>query len=809
MAKSLYLIFILANFNKNFLKGITMKVKILVLLTSMYLAGCAAYKELKPDPEVSSVADGYIEIKDGDDNFELEKDKKYFVHFPAPFDKNFYLVINVDNKDLMQTFLTPYFDDGKGQIVKIEDESADPLKTCYYPVDNSVQNFYWVIESVQYDLVLNMDYRFVPQWRYKFETRYAQFQETLTNNTVDRVPYNGIGLSTQLSDFDFGTEVSRTIDMTSSLKQVEKELEEIESIFPPSILNTEDEAYQNYRTIKKEVQEELGFQKNYHAFVNVMDKEKSSRRNAAAFEEAVPDILTLFEQKDSYPNNVLAQTKKVIFSRLPELVPYYEKKLADKRDSEPIALKTDQLEKVYQSAGKTVPANVSALNNFVKMFNGQIQSLNTIESDLQSIDQSVRSQSTMPSNTYFSGIITKVGKLKYNLPKGSSSFGKYANYTCAQQLSSKRQSLNSRINLNLDGYRSADGIVPQLNRYKSQKQYRGMIRLLKQNFHLDFLTDVYKSLDNLSLDQQALQVRTAMNNANWAEAETNLRSFHQDKNFLRPTVIGSQKSRTVKTLDDTLSNRISRISKQRVRKFVAENINTLSNVEALYGNTAFNPIYEMTFSSVGPADLERKKLVLNGELTYMKEQYFPSTAIKKLYTDFVKNPQNDGVIKARAIATHGDQYKGDDKQVKTWAAECNPWASKWITKAKDYRKLFALPINDSQNASNEYVFRLNIRIPSEAKFPTFDINVKLPKEVAKDAASEQWYKSITLNKDPIKNEGYYTITAPSTSNDYECQITPVRMRKDEDNILEIRFNNPKFKVYEVSIMAQKPIIKKN
>jgi hypothetical protein len=210
-----------------------MKVKILMLLTSIYLAGCAAYKELKPDPEVSSIENGYIEIKDGDDNFELDKDKKYFMKFPAPFEKNFYLVINVDNKDLMQTYLTPYFDDGKGQIIKIEDESNDPLKTCYYPIDNSVQNFYWVIESVQYDIILNMEYRYIPQWRYKFETKYGQFQETVANNTVDRAPYNGLGVSTKLTDFDFGKEVSRTKEMTASLEKVQTGLNEIESIFPP------------------------------------------------------------------------------------------------------------------------------------------------------------------------------------------------------------------------------------------------------------------------------------------------------------------------------------------------------------------------------------------------------------------------------------------------------------------------------------------------------------------------------------------------------------------------------------------------
>jgi len=123
--------------------------------------------------------------------------------------------------------------------------------------------------------------------------------------------------------------------------------------------------------------------------------------------------------------------------------------------------------------------------------------------------------------------------------------------------------------------------------------------------------------------------------------------------------------------------------------------------------------------------------------------------------------------------------------------------------------VFALPTNTAQSPDNEYVFRLNVRIPSEAKFPVYDINIKLPKEVAQDAATDQWYKSIALNKEPIKNEGRFTITAPSASNDYECQVTPVRMQKDQDNVLEIRFNNPKFKAYEVSVMAQKPIIKKN
>jgi hypothetical protein len=104
---------------------------------------------------------------------------------------------------------------------------------------------------------------------------------------------------------------------------------------------------------------------------------------------------------------------------------------------------------------------------------------------------------------------------------------------------------------------------------------------------------------------------------------------------------------------------------------------------------------------------------------------------------------------------------------------------------------------------------LNIQIPSDAKFPVFDVNIKLPREVASKAGQQQWYDKITMNGNVLKNEGRFTITAPTPSNDYECQLTPVQMFKDRDNILEVRFKHSAFKVLEVSVMAQRPIIKKN
>ena len=105
--------------------------------------------------------------------------------------------------------------------------------------------------------------------------------------------------------------------------------------------------------------------------------------------------------------------------------------------------------------------------------------------------------------------------------------------------------------------------------------------------------------------------------------------------------------------------------------------------------------------------------------------------------------------------------------------------------------------------------RLNVDIETEAKFPVYDVNIKLTKEVAGNAATEQWYDKIKLNKKELKNEGRFTISSPTAANEYECQITPVQMTKGKGNILEITFFHNTFKVHPVSVMVQKPIIKKN
>jgi hypothetical protein len=133
---------------------------------------------------------------------------------------------------------------------------------------------------------------------------------------------------------------------------------------------------------------------------------------------------------------------------------------------------------------------------------------------------------------------------------------------------------------------------------------------------------------------------------------------------------------------------------------------------------------------------------------------------------------------------------------------------KIFTKPSEYRKFFVLPVTSSKKGTNDYILRLELEIPSDAEFPIFDINVTVPREFAQNP-ERPWFQEISINKKPIKNEGRFHITAPTSSNNYESQITPIQIEKGGNNIFEIKLKYAGFRVFEVSVMAQKPIIRKN
>jgi hypothetical protein len=300
-----------------------------------------------------------------------------------------------------------------------------------------------------------------------------------------------------------------------------------------------------------------------------------------------------------------------------------------------------------------------------------------------------------------------------------------------------------------------------------------------------------------------------INSQAWAFAESRLRTINDEILYRNPYGIADERRLLLSRLQDNLFYAVKDASRQRADMFAKTHESTVENISALYNDSAFVPVYQLTFSSTGQADLVQKRKEIEGYLDQLKYYQFPSNSIKALYREFTKNVNVGGVEKARAIAEHGKFYRGDDKQVKGLVDECDVNVAKWIVKPKEYRKLYALPVSSNKQGANEYMFRIRLQIPSEAEFPVFDVNIKLPQEIAENAGRQQWYDVITINGRPIKNEGRFTITSPTPDNGYESQISPVQMDKEGRNILEVRFTYPAYKVLEVSAMAQVPIIRKN
>ena len=164
-----------------------------VLFFAALLAGCAAYKELSPDPQVLPAERGYIELKNGDEQFKLDKDGKYFIKFPSPPRDNAVLVLRVSNKSVITSTLTAVFDDGVKPADRIKDELASSDTMSVYAVDTKVLNFFWVIDTVKADTHLGMHYRYAPRWRYTFENKYEEYTGTLRSNIVGRQPYESMG----------------------------------------------------------------------------------------------------------------------------------------------------------------------------------------------------------------------------------------------------------------------------------------------------------------------------------------------------------------------------------------------------------------------------------------------------------------------------------------------------------------------------------------------------------------------------------------------------------------------------------------
>jgi hypothetical protein len=782
----------------------------------LILAGCAPYKQLKPKPQLSDAEQGFIELKNDKKDFELKKNKCYFITFPAPLENNFYLVLDIPNKSSFGSCFTASLVDKKKVGPKIADESPDPQKTSVYPIDTKSPSFYWLIDRVPQDMVLKMQYRYVPQWRFKYETKSSRMKETLAKNRVDRTPFKSIGPSFHLEGFDFALAIDSVSRHFTALDNVHKELIEIDSIFPKSKLNSDDPAYKDYLQLKGEVEDELAFQNAYHLTLDFFYKQAQCKDKAGDLLGKVPDFIAFFSKKQILPDNVLKECQAVLAKSITTIKPFYEKKLDEKNDAKPLEpdfFKLTSLAKIpelYQTAGVPMPQDIGNLFNFINAFDAKSKAMSVVPDSIAAVYKYIKAQPSMPADNFFEGIVNRTTAIQSLVPRSiDAQYGTYLSYICSEKLNQNISKTSEDINKRLGEFRQAQILVPQLNILKAQRDYSGMLGVLRQYLGMGFLIDKYRDLDKMSLDEQAKNINASLDNSAWAGAEAGLTKLHADKNFIDQSGMLPQKELAVRNLEDSLYTRIERVTRTRVNKFCEEKVNQLENVDSLYTDSVFLPVYDVKFSSGSKRELIDKKNALIDDLAKMKDNEFPAKAIKLMYDLFIKEPGDNGVLKARAIVTHGTHYKGDDKEIKLRIAECDPNLAKWITKPKDYRRIFALPVTTKLHGKNKYIVRLNINIPTEATFPVYDVNIKLPKEIAQNAAATQWYDAISLNKILLKNEGRFVITAPSATNDYECQITPVQMNKDQGNILEVVFSYDAFKPFIVSVMVQKPIIKKN
>lgn len=786
-----------------------MKLRFLAFAIIPFIIGCAAYKQLEPDPEIIAQEGKYIKLADDDDYFELDKGKKYYVEFPAPINANFYLLVNISDKDAIASGMADSFDEDKGMLSRVPNEAAPDASEDVYSVAPNVQKFYWVIENVYRDVVLEMSYRYLPKWRYKFETQYESFQNILASNRVDRTTYKNIGGSVQVKNLNFAQILKELESKSSKLEGLHSQLGTIESLFPSSILNSQDEAYVNFINLKEDIELEITFQKNYAIALKMFETELGTRNDMLAFSKALPQFLEFYEGKERFATNVINAANQTFEARLDELTPFYEEFVQKKTDYTPFPVNIDDVNSLYTYSGAKKSSAYTSLAAFMKDYNTKAQALADSKQAIDEIKSKVNGKTDWPSSGYFSGVSNQLDQQRSKIPSaGFASHGKYANMRCSSALNNAIYELQTEVTHLGIGYKSAQGLVSQLNRYADENSYSQMIQLINNNPGLDYLKNMYGDLDSKSLNQQQAAIKSALRVQNWQRAEDGLRGLHNDRHFLQRNAIASKKLSIVEALEDTLLNRVERVTAQKVDAFVNEHYSDVNNVEAMYKNPVFDPAWDITFTSGSQSQLAARKQKLRERLRSLKEVIFPQKAIDALYKDFSQNINDNGVMKARAIVAHGANYKGDDKRIKNIIAECDPWAAKWLTKEVEYRRIYAIPTTTNPNGENTYVFRVNIRIPTDARFPAYDVNIKLPKAVASSGGAS-WYEQMTMNKDILKPEGRFTITTPNASNDYTALVTPLQVVKDADSVLEVRFKHNSFKVFEVSVMAQKPILRKN
>ena len=165
-------------------------------------------------------------------------------------------------------------------------------------------------------MTLRLNYRYAPQWRYKFETGFTRLKQTLQKNLVDRTPYTNCSSSSHFDGFNFATAIDSVTRHSAELDKIHKELLEIEKIFPASIANSNDPAYKNYVALRQALEDEMNFQSNYLTALGFFNNDFQTRGSALDLLGKVDDFITYFNKKDNLAGNVVKASQDVLANGL-------------------------------------------------------------------------------------------------------------------------------------------------------------------------------------------------------------------------------------------------------------------------------------------------------------------------------------------------------------------------------------------------------------------------------------------------------------------------------------------------------------
>ncbi len=457
------------------------------------LGGCAAYKELQPEPPVVSAERGYIELKDDENDFELDEGKKYFIKFPYPARDHYKLVLVTGVKPALHAFLTSKFDGGEGPFTPIPDENPGSDSLSVYAISTRFPAFYWVIDTVRHDLVLHMQYRYVPEWRYTFENRYAEYKDILANNTVDRTTYNSINRDFNFDNFNFSQELGNLDGRHAKLQGMNDELRQLAKVFPPDIAASRDTAYKQYQDLVSQVSTELRFQETYGTVLALFKKERDTRGDMGKFMEAVPFFSSVLSAENRYSEGVLDKAREVLSGRLAGIKPYYERRLRGKEDLDPITPQPspDAVAGLYRACGQQIPPDTDELLHFVQRFNTESRGLSTVKGKFKDLSTDSRNYANAKNPTvtpaaFYQQQLAKVGQIRQQIPEPQAGrFEKYGNLPAAVKMT-EEISKTSRLANDLESlYGTASHSAQQIQAQSWMEAEAGLRQLADDRTYSD------------------------------------------------------------------------------------------------------------------------------------------------------------------------------------------------------------------------------------------------------------------------------------------------------------------------------------